>query len=237
MLIPDFATRELLLVATFTDTYCRRVQQRCLVHQNGNSLHLEEQGQFPVHHGDYFKIVVLPDIWCADSTAVLLEIAYHDELSAIRPFPLQHRDAEAEEPDQTNLMQAQLQPIHVEDCGRLWKMILISFTRHPQKMKLIRCLQRPRVSPSKGGHGRKRCQTFSSTASTRVLGLRLIRNPLGPCVSPVPNKWQYLLQSLKHAAGQKSSCGLSMPIQSSARRHARFSIAWPSTALFAASLG
>ena len=102
VIVPETVHRQHLLLATFTDTYCRQVQDRCLVRHNGKPVPLQQQDLFQVAHGDHFLIVIPPDVWCEDPTRYLLEEAHEAELAL---QPLFQDEALDREQDQMPLLQ------------------------------------------------------------------------------------------------------------------------------------
>ena len=94
VILPETLHRQHLLLATFTDTYCRQVQDRCLVRHNGEPVPLQQQDLLQVEHGDYFLIVIPPDLWCEDPTRHLLEDAHEAELALQPQFQEEASDHE-----------------------------------------------------------------------------------------------------------------------------------------------
>ena len=101
-ILPEVVNRQHLLVATFTDTYCRQVQDPCLVCHNGEPVPLQQRHPIQVEHGNYFKIVIPPDLWCEDPTHHLMEVAHEAELALQPQF---QEEASDDEHDQLPLLQ------------------------------------------------------------------------------------------------------------------------------------
>jgi len=79
LVVPGRLVRQQLLEITLTAPYCRQVQHRCLVLHNNVLVKLQDHDVIHTQHGDHFRVVVPPDLYCEDSTSYRLNEALEQD--------------------------------------------------------------------------------------------------------------------------------------------------------------
>jgi len=77
--IPSRVYRNQLLEITMTAPYCRQVQHRCLVMHNNIIVKLQDGDIIHAQHGDHFRVVVPPDLFCDEATSFRMNEAIEQE--------------------------------------------------------------------------------------------------------------------------------------------------------------